>query len=91
MGQTPLPTPIAAQLATRIATAAAGDVVEEVVDDAEGIGRELIDESEEIVEDLAEDVPGAGIANTVWDLALRPGRTGVRMVTTVLKRPPSDD
>ena len=86
-----LATPIAAQLATRIATAAAGDVVEDVVDDAEGIGRELIDESEEIVEDLAEDVPGAGIANTVRDLALRPGRTGVRMVTTVLKRPPSGD
>jgi hypothetical protein len=82
--------PIAAELATRIATAA-GDVVEDVVDDAEGIGRELIDESEEIVEDLAEEVPGAGIVNTVWDLALLPGRTGVRMVTTVLKRPPSDD
>lgn len=82
-----LATPIATELATRIATA----VVEDVVDDAEGIGRELIDESEEIVEDLAEDVPGAGIANTVWDLALLPGRTGVRMVTTVLKRPPPDD
>jgi hypothetical protein len=86
-----LATPIAAELATRVAIAAADDVVEDVVDDAEDIGRELVEESEEVVEVLAKEVPGANIANTVWDLALRPGRTGVRMVTTVLKRPPSND
>ena len=62
--------------------------VEDVVDEVEDVGRQLIDESEVIVEELADDVPGASIVNTVWDLALLPGRTGLRMVTTVLKRPP---
>jgi len=83
--------PIAARVATRMATDTAGDLVEDAVDEAEDVGRELVQESEEAVEKLAEEVPGASIANTVWDLALLPGRTGVRIVSTVLKRPPSRD
>ncbi len=82
----PIADRFAARVATHMAADAAEAVVGEVVDEAESIGRE----SEEIVEELAEEVPGAGIASTVWDLALLPGRTGVRMVTTVLKRPSSD-
>ena len=83
--------PIAARVAAQMEEDAAGDVVEDVVDDAEDVGRALIKESEEVVEELAEDVPGARIVNTVWDLALLPGRAGIRVVATVLKRPPSGD
>ncbi len=81
--------PIAAGVAARMAIEMANDVAESVADGVEDVGRDLVEESEEIVEELAEEVPGASIANSVWDLALLPGRTGVRMVTTVLKRPPS--
>ncbi len=83
--------PLAVRLATRMAAAAAGGAVEGVVVEVEDVGRDLVEESEEVVEELAEDVPGASIANTVWSLALLPGRTGVRMVATVLKRPPPGD
>lgn len=83
--------PIAARVAARMAIEMASELADDVTDEAEDVGRELVDESEEIVEELAKEVPGASIANSVWDLALLPGRTGVRMVTTVLKRPRSAD
>jgi len=83
--------PIAARVAARMAIEMASDLAENATDEVDNIGHELVEESEEIVEELAEEVPGASIANTVWDLALLPGRTGVRMVTTVLKRPPSGE
>lgn len=79
--------PLAARVAVHVAEHAAGDVVTVAVEEAGDLEQELVDESEEIVEDL----PGAGIANSVWDLALLPGRTGIRMVTTVLKRPNPDE
>ena len=83
--------PLAARVAMQMAADAAEGAVGEVVDEAESIGREVAHESEEIVEELADEVPGASVASTVWDLALLPGRTGVRMVTTVLKRPSSGE
>jgi len=83
--------PIVARVAASMATDLAVDVVEDVADGVEDVGRELVEESEEVVEDLAKEIPGGTIPSTVWDLALLPGRTGVRMVTTVLKRPPPKD
>jgi hypothetical protein len=82
--------PIAARVAMSMATDLAVDVAEDMAGEVEDVGRELVEESEEIVEDLAEEIPGGTTASTVWDLALLPGRTGIRMVTTVLKRPPSE-
>jgi len=83
--------PIAARVAARMAIEMASDLADDVTDEVEDVGHEMVEESEEMIEDLAEAVPGASIANAVRDLALLPGRTGVRMVTTVLKRPPPGD
>ena len=83
--------PIAARVAARMAIEMASDLADDVTDEVEDVGHEMVEESEEMIEDLAEAVPAASIANAVRDLALLPGRTGVRMVTTVLKRPPPGD
>ena len=49
-------------------------------------GEELIDNAEELIESITENVPGGGVVNQVWDFVLMPGRLGVRVATTVLKR-----
>lgn len=49
-------------------------------------GDEIIESADEIVESITEDVPGGGVVNQVWDVVLMPGRFGVRVATTVLKR-----
>jgi hypothetical protein len=61
-----------------IATAAipaAGDL-------AEGV----MDASEDVVEAIAEGLPAGSAVNQIWDVALMPGRLGLRVATTVLKR-----
>jgi hypothetical protein len=61
-----------------IATAAvpaAGDL-------AEGV----FDASEDVVEAIAETLPAGSAVNQIWDVALMPGRFGLRVATTVLKR-----
>jgi len=68
-----------------IATAAvsnAGDMAEGVLD----AGDDLLETSDEIVEAIAEDLPGGGVVNQMWDVVLMPGRYGLKVVTTVLKR-----
>ena len=47
----------------------------------------MIETSSEVVESITEAVPGGGIVNQIWDVVLLPGRVGVRVVTTVLRRP----
>jgi hypothetical protein len=72
-------------LATQIALAAvpeAGDVASGVVE----VGGSVIEASDEIVEQITEEIPGGGVVNQVWDVALRPGRFGIKVVTTVLRR-----
>jgi hypothetical protein len=64
----------------------AGDMAGGVVD----IGGDLIEGSDDIVEAIAEQVPGGGVINQVWDVVLMPGRFGVRVATTVLKRNSTD-
>lgn len=48
-------------------------------------GEEVIDSADEILETIAQDVPGGGVVNQMWDVVLMPGRFGVRVATTVLK------
>jgi hypothetical protein len=38
------------------------------------------------VDDLTEEIPGGGVVNQVWDVVMAPGRFGIRVATTVLKR-----
>jgi hypothetical protein len=49
-------------------------------------GEDLLEASDDIVEAIAEDLPGGSIVNQVWDVVLMPGRFGIKVATTVLKR-----
>jgi len=69
------------------AVPAAGDMAGGVLD----AGDELLDNADEMMESIVDDVPGGGVVNQIWDVALMPGRFGVRVATTVLKREPSSD
>jgi hypothetical protein len=60
----------------------AGDVATGVVD----AGEEILESADELVESITENVPGGGVVNQVWDVVLMPGRLGVRVATTVLRR-----
>jgi hypothetical protein len=76
---------LAPAITVEIASAAvpmAGDMAEGVVD----MGGDLLEASDDMVEAIAEDLPGGGVVNQMWDVALMPGRMGVRVATTVLKR-----
>jgi hypothetical protein len=54
------------------------------------VGGDLIEASDDMVEAIAEDLPGGGVVNQMWDVVLMPGRFGLRVATTVLKRDDSD-
>ena len=62
--------------------AVAGDMAGGVVDAGEG----LVVTSDEIVDAIAEDLPGGSVVSQVWDVVLIPGRFGARAATTVLRR-----
>jgi hypothetical protein len=76
---------LAPAMTVEIATASvsvAGDVTGEVVE----AGGELLENSDEAVEAIAENLPGGSVVNQVWDVVLMPGRFGVKVATTVLQR-----
>jgi hypothetical protein len=76
-------------VAIEIATAAipdAGDVASEVAGGFIGAGDSVIEVSDEIVEVIAGEIPGGGVVAQAWDVVLIPGRFGVRVATTVLRR-----
>jgi hypothetical protein len=76
---------LAPAVTVEIASAAvplAGDMATGVVD----AGGDLLEASDDIVEAMAEDLPGGSVVNQVWDVVLMPGRFGVKIATTVLKR-----
>jgi hypothetical protein len=76
-------------LLIRIALAAvpqAGEVASGVVD----AGDTVLDASEEVVAEFAEEIPGGGAVRQVWAVALMPGRLGIRVATTVLRRRPPE-
>ena len=53
-------------------------------------GDDLLEASDDIVESIAEDLPGGSVVNQVWDVVLMPGRFGIKIATTVLKRGDAD-
>ena len=65
----------------------ASGMAEGVVD----VGESLIDAADEGVEELVDDLPGGSVVNQIWDVALMPGRFGLRVATTVLKREEAAD
>jgi len=67
-----------AAAAVPVAAGAVGGVVD--------VGSDLLEASDDMVEAIAEDLPGGGRVNQMWDVVLMPGRFGVRVATTVLKR-----
>ena len=72
-------------ITVEIATAsfeAAGDMADDVVE----AGEDLLEGSEEFVEEIVEDIPGGGVVRQVWGVVLIPGRFGIRVATTVLGR-----
>ena len=72
-------------LLIRVALAAvpdAADVADGVVD----AGDSVLYASDEIVAEFTEEIPGGGVVRQVWGVALMPGRLGIRVATTVLKR-----
>ena len=76
---------LAPAITIEIATAAvanAGDMAEGMLD----AGGDLLETSDEVVEAIAEDLPGGGVVNQMWDVVLMPGRYGLKVVTTVMKR-----
>ena len=60
----------------------AGDMASGVVD----AGGELIENADDMVEAMTQGLPGGGVVNQMWDVVLMPGRLGIRVATTVLKR-----
>ena len=72
-------------LAVQVAMATvpdAGDVAGGVVE----MGGTVLEVSDEFVEVITEQLPGGGVVNQVWDVALMPGRFGIKVATTVLRR-----
>ena len=47
---------------------------------------EILENTDEFIESIVDEVPGGGVVNQVWDVVLLPGRFGVRVATTVLRR-----
>ena len=81
---------LAPVIPVEIATAAlpmAGGVAGGALD----VGGDLLEASDDMVEAIAEDLPGGGVVNQMWDVVLMPGRFGLRVATTVLKRGDSND
>jgi hypothetical protein len=79
------------RLAGAVASEAEGRIATAVVPIAGGIvdaGEDILEATGENLEELVEQVPEAGAAGQVIDLVLLPGRIGVRVVTSVLRRPP---
>jgi len=76
-------------LAIQIALAAvpkAGEVAGDVASGVIEVGDSALDATDEIVEVFTEQLPGGGVVNQVWDVALAPGRLGIKVATTVLQR-----
>jgi hypothetical protein len=80
-------------LAIQIALAAvpkagdvAGDVASGVVTGVAGIGDGVLDVSDETIAVVAEQIPGGGVVNQVWAVALTPPRFGIRVAATALRR-----
>jgi len=73
----------------RLAPALTVEIASAAVPTAGGLveaGESILEATDDIVESIAEDLPAGGVVNQVWDVVLMPGRFGLRVATTVLKR-----
>ena len=70
---------------------AAGDVAGDVAGGVVEVGGEVLENSDQVVEGIAEDLPAGSVVNQMWDVVLMPPRFGVKVATTVLRRGNSDD
>jgi hypothetical protein len=80
---------LAPAITVEIATAAvtnAGDVAEDMAGGMLDVSDDLLEASDDVVEAIADDLPGGGVVNQAWDVVLMPGRFGIKVMTTVLKR-----
>jgi Putative Actinobacterial Holin-X, holin superfamily III len=76
-------------IAIQIAVAAvpkAGDVAGDVASGVVGASDSVLDATDEVVEEFTAEIPGGGAVNQVWGVVLMPGRLGIRVATTVLRR-----
>jgi hypothetical protein len=67
------------------------EIVAAAVPSAGGLVETAFDASDAAVEALVEDVPGGRAVNQIWDVALMPGRFGLRAATTIFKRDTSEE
>ena len=80
---------LAPAVTVEIATAAvpmAGDIAGDMASGVVDAGQDILEGSDDIVEAIAEDLPGGGVVAQVWDVVLMPGRFGLKVATTVMKR-----
>jgi hypothetical protein len=71
-----------------LADAAQARMTSAMVPSADGVletGEDVLQASEELLDDMVDSVPGGSVVGQVIDFALIPGRYGVRVATTVLK------
>ena len=76
-----------------LADEAQARMVSAMVPSADGMleaGEDVLQASEELLDDMVESAPGGSVVGQVIDFALIPGRYGVRVATTVLKGGPSE-
>ena len=76
------------QLGGGLADAAQARMVSAMVPSADGVletGEDVLQASEQLLDDMVDSVPGGSVVGQVIDFALIPGRYGVRVATTVLK------
>lgn len=73
----------------RLSPAVTREIALAAVPTADGfvdMGEDLIESADDIVDSITDDLPGGGAVNQVWDIVLAPGRFGIRVATTVLRR-----
>jgi hypothetical protein len=81
------------QLAAGLTDAAQDRMVSAMMPSANGVletGEDVLQASEELLDDMVESAPGGSVVGQVIDFALIPGRYGVRVATTVLKGGPPE-
>jgi hypothetical protein len=62
------------------------EIVSAAVPSAGGLVESALDASDHAVGAIVEELPGGSAVNQIWDVALMPGRFGLRVATTILKR-----
>jgi Putative Actinobacterial Holin-X, holin superfamily III len=80
-------------LAETVAASAEARIRDAVVPTADGVvdaGEDILDVADDLTDAIEEAVPGGGLVNGALDLALLPGRFGVRVARAVLVRDVDD-